>query len=82
VLASGATVSGPTVHLVTPDYDRGPILAQWPVPVLADDTPESLRTRVLAAEHELLPAVVLAAAKEGKPIRVPWAPGWRPGSGE
>jgi formyltetrahydrofolate-dependent phosphoribosylglycinamide formyltransferase len=81
VLASGATVSGPTVHLVTPEYDRGPILAQWPVPVLADDTPESLRSRVLAVEHELLPAVVLAAAKAGKAVRVPWAPGLRPGSG-
>ena len=70
VLASGATVSGPTVHLVTPEYDRGPILAQWPVPVHSDDTPESLRDRVLAAEHELLPAVVLAAAKAGKPVRL------------
>jgi formyltetrahydrofolate-dependent phosphoribosylglycinamide formyltransferase len=70
VLASGATVSGPTVHLVTADYDRGPILAQWPVPVLAGDTPESLRDRVLAAEHELLPAVVLAAAAAGRPVRI------------
>jgi formyltetrahydrofolate-dependent phosphoribosylglycinamide formyltransferase len=80
VLASGATVSGPTVHTVTPEYDRGPILAQWPVPVLADDTPESLRDRVLAVEHELLPAVVLAAARAGRLVRVPWAPGVRPGS--
>jgi formyltetrahydrofolate-dependent phosphoribosylglycinamide formyltransferase len=82
VLASGAAVSGPTIHLVTPEYDRGPILAQWPVPVLADDTAESLRERVLEAEHQLLPAVVLAAAKAGRPVRVPWAPGSRPGSGE
>jgi formyltetrahydrofolate-dependent phosphoribosylglycinamide formyltransferase len=80
VLASGATVSGPTVHLVTPEYDRGSILAQWPVPVLADDTPESLRDRVLGVEHELLPAVVLAAAKAGRVVRVPWASGLRPGS--
>ena len=64
-MASGATVSGPTVHVVTPEYDRGPILAQWPVPVAAGDTPESLRDRVLAAEHRLLPAVVLAAARAG-----------------
>jgi formyltetrahydrofolate-dependent phosphoribosylglycinamide formyltransferase len=80
VLASGAAVSGPTVHLVTPEYDRGPILAQWPVPVQPDDTPESLRDRVLAAEHQLLPAVVVAAAKAGRPVRVEWTPGLRPGS--
>lgn len=65
VLASGATVSGATVHLVTREYDRGPILAQWPVPVLAGDTPDTLQQRVLAVEHRLLPAVVLAAAGAG-----------------
>jgi phosphoribosylglycinamide formyltransferase 1 len=70
VLASGATLSGPSVHLVTVEYDRGPILAQWPVPVLPDDTPESLRDRVLAVEHRLLPAVVLAAARAGRPVRL------------
>lgn len=74
VLESGATVSGPTVHLVTAEYDRGPILAQWPVPVLADDTPDTLRDRVLAVEHQLLPAVVLAAARAGHVVRSP-APG-------
>jgi phosphoribosylglycinamide formyltransferase 1 len=62
VLASGARVSGPTVHLVGEEYDRGPILAQWPVPVDPNDTVESLAARVLAAEHRLLPAVVLALA--------------------
>jgi len=70
VLASGAAVSGPTVHLVTTEYDRGPILAQWPVPVRRDDTPASLRDRVLAVEHQLLPAVVLAAARAGRPVRL------------
>jgi methionyl-tRNA formyltransferase len=55
---------------VTTEYDRGPILAQWPVPVLPDDTPESLRDRVLAVEHRLLPAVVLAAARAGRPVRL------------
>jgi formyltetrahydrofolate-dependent phosphoribosylglycinamide formyltransferase len=70
VLASGATVSGPSVHLVNAEYDRGPILAQWPVPVLPGDTPESLRDRVLALEHRLLPAVVLAAARAGRPVRL------------
>jgi formyltetrahydrofolate-dependent phosphoribosylglycinamide formyltransferase len=70
VLASGATVTGPTVHLVTTEYDRGPILAQWPVPVRGDDTAESLRARVLTAEHQLLPAVVLAAARAGRAVRL------------
>lgn len=58
VLAAGVRVSGATVHLVNEVYDSGAILAQWPVPVLAGDTPESLAARVLAVEHRLLPAVV------------------------
>jgi formyltetrahydrofolate-dependent phosphoribosylglycinamide formyltransferase len=40
VLESGCTVSGATVHLVNEEYDQGAIIAQWPVPVLATDTPE------------------------------------------
>jgi folate-dependent phosphoribosylglycinamide formyltransferase PurN len=55
VLASGARVSGVTIHYVDEAYDTGSILAQWPVPVLADDTPESLAARVLAVEHFLYP---------------------------
>jgi formyltetrahydrofolate-dependent phosphoribosylglycinamide formyltransferase len=65
VLASGATVSGCTVHVVDAEYDRGQIVAQWPVPVAPNDTPESLAARVLEVEHQLLPAVVLAAARAG-----------------
>jgi formyltetrahydrofolate-dependent phosphoribosylglycinamide formyltransferase len=63
VLASGATESGATVHLVDEQYDRGPILAQARVPVLPGDTPETLAARVLEAEHRLLPEVVLRAAR-------------------
>ncbi len=62
VLASGARVSGPTVHFVDEHYDRGAIVAQWPVPVSAHDTPETLAARVLRAEHALLPRVVQAVA--------------------
>jgi formyltetrahydrofolate-dependent phosphoribosylglycinamide formyltransferase len=65
VLAAGARVSGPTVHLVDERFDHGRILAQWPVPVLPGDTPEGLATRVLDAEHRLLPAVVRAWARRG-----------------
>ena len=64
-----------TVHLVNEEYDRGTIIAQWPVPVLADDTPESLAARVLEIEHELLPAVVLAASRAGKVVRLPLSKG-------
>lgn len=55
VLASGARLSGPTVHLVDEEYDRGAIVAQWPVPVLPGDTPEALAARVLEVEHRLYP---------------------------
>ncbi|MFC1544975.1 phosphoribosylglycinamide formyltransferase, partial [Gemmatimonadota bacterium] len=58
VLASGAKLSGPTVHFVNEEYDRGPIIAQRAVPVYHDDTPEQLAARVLEQEHELLPEVV------------------------
>ncbi|MDH5282486.1 MAG: phosphoribosylglycinamide formyltransferase [Gemmatimonadota bacterium] len=71
VLKSGATESGATVHLVDEVYDRGQILAQARVPVRPDDTPDSLAARVLEAEHRLLPAVVLRAAKAGRPVPVP-----------
>jgi formyltetrahydrofolate-dependent phosphoribosylglycinamide formyltransferase len=59
VLASGATFSGPSIHFVDEEYDTGRIFAQWPVPVLPDDTPDTLGARVLRAEHVLYP---LAAA--------------------
>ncbi|GJG87749.1 phosphoribosylglycinamide formyltransferase [Gemmatimonadetes bacterium T265] len=62
VLAAGACVSGATVHFVDDAYDRGPIAAQWPVPVRANDTPESLAARVLRVEHLLLPRAVEAVA--------------------
>ena len=70
VLASGTTLSGATVHIVTAEYDRGQIIAQWPVPVTADDTPETLQQRVLDVEHQLLPEVVLAAARAGHLVRL------------
>jgi formyltetrahydrofolate-dependent phosphoribosylglycinamide formyltransferase len=62
VLAHGVRVTGVTVHLVDEAYDTGPILAQWPVPVLPGDTPDRLAARVLAVEHQLLPVTVSALA--------------------
>ena len=67
VLASGAAISGATVHYVDEEYDRGPIIAQWPVPVRPTDTPETLAARVLQVEHRLLPWVVLELARRGVP---------------
>ena len=58
VLEAGVRVTGATVHFVDEEYDRGPILAQWPVPVLAGDTPESVAERVGRVEHRLYPAAV------------------------
>ncbi len=63
VLASGARVSGATVHFVDESYDRGAIIAQWPAPVFDDDTPATLAERVLRVEHQLLPRVVAALAR-------------------
>lgn len=63
VLASGARVSGATVHFVDAHYDRGPIAAQWPVPVFPGDSAETLAARVLRVEHLLLPRVVERVAR-------------------
>lgn len=63
VLAHGAKVSGVTVHFVDEQYDRGAIIAQWPVLVHSDDTPATLAARVLRAEHQLLPLAVEALAR-------------------
>jgi len=58
VIASGDRESGCTVHIVTEEYDKGPILAQVKVSVQKDDTPEILQQRVLKEEHRLLPQVI------------------------
>jgi phosphoribosylglycinamide formyltransferase-1 len=54
----GVRVAGCTVHLVDGGTDTGPILAQAAVPVEDGDDEESLRLRILAREHELLPQVL------------------------
>ena len=58
VIASGAKESGVTVHIVNDEYDRGPIVAQWRVPVEPDDTAEMLAARVLSVEHVVYPRVI------------------------
>jgi phosphoribosylglycinamide formyltransferase-1 len=59
----GVKVSGCTVHFVDAGVDSGPIIGQQTVPVLDDDTPESLHARIHAAEHELYPRCLAAIAR-------------------
>ena len=58
VIDSRAKYSGATVHMVDERYDNGAILVQRRVPVLPDDTPETLAARVLEIEHKILPLAV------------------------
>ncbi len=62
VLEHGATLTGATVHFVDEHFDRGPIIAQWPVPVLPGDDAIRLAARVLRTEHRLFPLCVAAVA--------------------
>ncbi|MBF0325481.1 MAG: phosphoribosylglycinamide formyltransferase [Alphaproteobacteria bacterium] len=67
-IEEGVKLHGCTVHLVTPDLDAGPILVQAAVPVLPDDTEDSLAARVLEQEHQCYP-LALRLLAEGK-VRV------------
>ncbi len=71
-IAAGDTEAGCTVHEVTPALDDGPILGQARVPVLPDDTPETLAARVLPMEHRLYPLVLRRfASGQRDPITLP-----------
>jgi phosphoribosylglycinamide formyltransferase-1 len=67
-LEAGVKFSGCTVHFVRPAMDEGPIIAQAVVPVLANDTPDSLAERILEQEHTLYP-LALKLIAEGR-VRV------------
>jgi len=62
VIAAGCKISGCTIHFVRPEMDEGPIVAQAAVPVLANDTSETLALRVLDAEHRLYPHALAVVA--------------------
>lgn len=64
-LEHGVRVAGATVHLVTPELDAGPIVAQAAVPVLHDDSVESLSARILIEEHRLYPKAIAAVLDGG-----------------
>lgn len=57
-LEHGVRITGATVHLVTAELDNGPIIAQSAVPVLDDDTPDTLSARILVEEHRLYPEAI------------------------
>jgi phosphoribosylglycinamide formyltransferase-1 len=57
-IEAGCKLAGCTVHFVTAELDHGPIIAQAAVPVLDDDTPETLAARVLLEEHRIYPQAV------------------------
>lgn len=61
----GAKVAGATVHFVTGELDGGPIVAQATVPILDDDTPETLAARILDEEHRIYPQAVAAVLEGG-----------------
>lgn len=63
-LDAGVKLHGCTVHYVRAAMDNGPIIGQAAVPVLPDDTPETLGARVLTAEHELYPRALALVARE------------------
>jgi phosphoribosylglycinamide formyltransferase-1 len=63
VLAAGATESGCTVHVCNDRYDEGAVVLQSRVPVLRDDTPDTLAARVFAAECEAYPAAIALQAE-------------------
>ncbi len=63
-LEAGVKIAGCTVHLVRPEIDSGPILIQAAVPVLPDDTPETLHARIQVQEHRILPQAIALAATQ------------------
>jgi len=75
VLAYGAKVSGCTVHFADNQYDHGPVILQRTVPVLDDDTPDSLAARVFEQECETYPEAIRLFGEgrltiEGRRVRV------------
>jgi phosphoribosylglycinamide formyltransferase-1 len=75
VLEFGCKVTGATVHYVDEEYDSGPPILQRCVPVLDDDTPETLAARVLIIEHQIYPEALQFFAEErvrveGRKVRI------------
>ena len=66
-LETGVKITGCTVHLVDLEVDNGPILMQAAVPILSDDTPETLHSRIQVQEHKIIvEAIALAATQNNQ----------------
>ncbi|WP_026732903.1 phosphoribosylglycinamide formyltransferase [Fischerella sp. PCC 9605] len=70
-LGAGVKITGCTVHLVCLEMDSGPILMQAAVPVLPDDTPETLHARIQVQEHQILPQAIALAAHQLRANGIP-----------
>ena len=68
-IAAGETQHGASVHFVIPDVDAGPVILQAAVPVLPNDTPETLAKRVLQEEHRIYPLAIRWFAEERLALR-------------
>lgn len=66
-LAAQVKITGCTVHLVVPEVDSGPILMQAAVPILPEDTSDSLHARIQVQEHRILPAAIAQALAQTRP---------------
>ncbi|MGD1805857.1 phosphoribosylglycinamide formyltransferase [Dapis sp. BLCC M126] len=67
-LKAGVKITGCTVHLVDVEVDNGPILMQAAVPILPDDTPETLHERIQVQEHQIMVGAIAIAASEYLPL--------------
>jgi phosphoribosylglycinamide formyltransferase-1 len=65
-LAAGVKVTGCTVHFASPEVDSGPIIAQAVVPVLPNDTVETLHARIQIQEHKIFPMAIAIAAQQAE----------------
>ena len=70
-LQASVRISGCTAHLVQADMDTGPVIAQAAVPVLQDDSPESLALRIQAQEHRILPWAIALAGMQWRQTLAP-----------
>lgn len=64
-LSHGVRITGATVHLVTGELDGGPIVCQAAVPVLGDDTVDTLSARILVEEHRIYPEAIACVLEGG-----------------
>jgi phosphoribosylglycinamide formyltransferase 1 len=69
-LAAGVKITGCTVHLVCLEVDSGPILMQAAVPVLPDDTTQTLHARIQIQEHRIFPQAIALAAQRHSSVKV------------